>query len=152
MGLNTGQQIVQGDFLQTSTGAANIVPKTLSNGKIDTSFLKFGGTGADGALSISSGTTTIDLGGASVVTKNYTSISITGTGKLAFSNPNANGTTIILKSQGNVTLTSSTAPMIDVSGLGGAGGASVSAGSLSVNGNTGNSGITFNLIRTNILN
>src|SRR5262249_4478364 len=38
---------------------------------------KFGGTGADGALSISSGTTTINLGNAAVVVKNYTSISIT---------------------------------------------------------------------------
>jgi hypothetical protein len=80
--------------------------------------LKFGGTGADGALAISSGTTTLDLGGAQVFTKNYTSISITGTGKLAFSNPHANGTIIKLLSQGDVTLTSSQAPMIDASGMG----------------------------------
>jgi hypothetical protein len=78
----------------------------------------FGGTGADGALSISSGTTTINLGGAAVFVKNYTSISITGTGVLAFSNPNTNGTIIILKSQGNVTLTSSATPMINTSGMG----------------------------------
>lgn len=80
--------------------------------------VKFGGDGSDGALSIDSGTTTIDLGGSQVVIKNYTSIAITGTGKLAFSNPHANGTTIILKSQGAVTLTSSQAPMIDASGIG----------------------------------
>lgn len=79
----------------------------------------FGGTGVDGALNISSGTTTIDLGGAAVFTKNYSSISITGTGKLAFTNPHANGTIINLKSQGNVTITSSTVPAIDVSGMGG---------------------------------
>jgi len=78
----------------------------------------FGGNGSDGALAISSGTTTVDLGGASVVTKNYTSISITGTGALAFSNPHADGTKIILKSQGAVTLTSSTIPNIDASGMG----------------------------------
>jgi len=82
--------------------------------------LKFGGTGSDGALSVSSGTTTINCASAQVVVKNYTSISITGSGTLAFSNPHANGTTIILKSQGAVTLTSSSAPMIDGSGMGGA--------------------------------
>jgi hypothetical protein len=80
---------------------------------------KFGGTGVDGALNISSGTTTINLGGQRLVVKNYTSISITGTGKLTFTNPHSNGTIIVLKSQGNVTLTSSTNPNIDVSGLGG---------------------------------
>jgi hypothetical protein len=84
--------------------------------------IKFGGTGADGALAITTGTTTIDLGGEAVVTKNYTSISITGDGKLAFSNPHANGTIIILKSQGDVTLTSSAAPMIDASNAGAAAG------------------------------
>lgn len=79
---------------------------------------KFGGTGADGALSITSGTTSIDLGGAQVVVKNYTSISITGTGSLTFTNPHANGTIIVLKSQGNVTITSSTNPAIDARGMG----------------------------------
>lgn len=88
-----------------------------------TAVTKFGGTGSDGALSIASGATNIDLGSALLVVKNYTSISITGTGSLTFSNPHANGTIIILKSQGNVTLTSSTAPMIDVSGMGASGGA-----------------------------
>lgn len=69
--------------------------------------LKFGGTGADGALTITSGTTSIDLGGLARVIKNYTSISITGTGNLAFTNPHASGTYVILKSQGAVTLTTS---------------------------------------------
>jgi hypothetical protein len=81
----------------------------------------FGGTGADGALSITSGTTTIDCGNAAVLVRNYTSISITGTGSLAFSNPNTNGTIIILKSRGDVTLTSSAAPMIDARQMGGQG-------------------------------
>jgi len=100
---------------------------------------RFGGTGADGALSISSGTTTIDLGSAAIVVKNYTSISITGTGKLAFSNPNTNGTIVILKSQGGVTLTSSQTPMIDASSLGGAGGSAVTATS-TTSGNNGSGG------------
>lgn len=82
---------------------------------------KFGGTGADGALVISSGVTTVDLASAAVVVKNYTSISITGSGSLAFSNPNSAGTVIILKSQGNVTITSSSGSAINLTGLGGVG-------------------------------
>lgn len=85
--------------------------------------INFGGTGADGALAVSSGTTNIDLGGAAIVVKNYTSIAITGTGAIAFTNPHANGTIIILKSQGNVTVTSSASPAIDLRGVGAQGGA-----------------------------
>lgn len=103
----------------------------------------FGGDGSDGALSISSGTTTIDCGGAAVVIKQYTSISITGTGKLAFSNPHANGTIIILKSQGNVTLTSSQAPMIDCSSMGGIGGTASLQGVGAGDGNNGSDGLGF---------
>ena len=80
------------------------------------------GTGEDGALNISSGTTNIDLGGAPFLLKNYSSISITGTGKLTFTNPHANGTQIIFKSQGDVTITSSTVPAIELTGLGANGG------------------------------
>ena len=98
-----------------TTGTGSIVRSSVTTG-----IQKFGGTGSDGALSISSGTTTINLGATAYVEKNYTSISITGTGVLAFSNPHANGTTIVLRSQGNVTLTSSTAPMLDASGMGAA--------------------------------
>ena len=79
---------------------------------------KFGGDGSDGALSISSGTTTIDLGGQAIVVKNYSSISITGSGKLAFTNPHAGGTLVVLRSQGDVTITSSTVPCIDLKGIG----------------------------------
>lgn len=109
-----GQTALASDFVSTSGGATDEgkVAKLNSEGKIDASFLKFGGTGADGALTITSGATNIDLASAQVVVKNYTSISITGTGSLTFTNPHANGTIIILKSQGAVTLTSSTAPMI----------------------------------------
>jgi hypothetical protein len=81
--------------------------------------LKYNGDGSDGALSISSGTTTIDCDGKAIVVKNYTSISITGTGKLAFSNPHAGGTLVVLLSQGDVTLTA-TAPCIDMRGMGAA--------------------------------
>jgi hypothetical protein len=105
------------------------------------SFIKFGGSGADGALAITTGTTTIDLGGLAVVVKNYSSISITGDGKLAFSNPHASGTLVILRSKGDVTLTSSATPMIDLAGMGataGTGGA--------VNGGNGTSGTVANYL------
>ena len=83
-----------------------------------TTVASFGGTGADGALTVSSGTTNIDLGGARNFIKNYTSISITGTGSITFSNPHANGTYITLRSQGNVTITSSATRAIDGKGMG----------------------------------
>lgn len=89
-------------------------PRVLSN----PASAKFGGTGADGALTIASGATNIDLSSAAVVIKNYTSISITGTGSLTFTNPHANGTIVILKSQGAVTITSSANPTIDLRSLG----------------------------------
>ena len=82
----------------------------------------FGGDGSDGALTIASGTTDIDLGGAKAVVKNYTSISITGTGALTFSNPHSEGSIIILKSQGDVTITSSATRAIDLRNLGGTAG------------------------------
>lgn len=99
----------------------------------------FGGDGSDGVLTITSGTTTIDCAGAVTVLKNYKSISITGTGALSFINPASTGTVIILKSQGNVTLTSSTAPMIDVSGMGAAGGTGGTGGTDTA-GNSGTDG------------
>lgn len=92
-----------------------------------------GGDGSDGALTITSGTTTIDLGGAAIFIKNYSSISITGTGQLKFSNPHANGTVIILNCSGGAEITSSATPAIDLRLLGSEGG-SVSSSSLPVNG------------------
>jgi len=84
--------------------------------------------------------------GAKYFELNYTSISITSTGHLAFSNPHANGTFIVLRSQGNATLTCSPAPCIDVSSLGGAGGTAGGAGATS--GGTGGSGNAFYLFTT----
>ena len=106
---NTNRYLTQDD----APGTGNI---------LRVSELKFGGTGADGALTISSGTTTLDLAGAAIFVKNYSSISITGTGALAFMNPHANGTTIVLKCSGNVVVTSSANPAIDLRNLGGIGG------------------------------
>lgn len=153
--------------------AANKIPFVTSTGKIAASIiptnLVYGGTGANGALAISSGTTTIDVGGAAVYILNYTSISITGTGSLAFSNPNVNGTVVIIKSQGAVTLTSS-ATAISVAGMGsssatdgstwsfiktykgtaslgfGGGGGSITAGSTNGGGTAGTGGVAATLL------
>lgn len=107
------------------------------------SSIKAGGTGADGALTIASGTTTIDCANAAIVIKNYTSISITGTGALVFINPNTNGTLVIIKYTGACTLTSSATPMIDMSGMGAVGGA-VKTASTNADGNDGNDGYGYN--------
>ena len=152
MSIQTGQTALASDFISSSAGAGDSgkAPRLNSSGKLDSSFLsavKFGGDGSDGSLSIPSGTTNIDCAGAAVVIKNYSSISIIGTGKLTFTNPNNNGTIVILKSRGDVTLTSSQAPMIDLSGMGALGGSSVSVGSLvNSNGNAGANGISFGWI------
>lgn len=106
----------------SSTPSAGKVVRWNASGTVP---LKFGGTGADGALTVSSGVTTIDLAGASVFVKNYSSISITGTGSIAFSNPAAGGTIIILKCSGAVTMTSSSGNVIDLRSMGGAGGVGV---------------------------
>lgn len=123
---------VAADFIPDANNARNLgsssfqwniiyAAQVLQNGA-GVASAKFGGTGADGALTIASGTTTINLGSAAMVVKNYTSISITSTGQLAFSTPHAAGTWCILKSQGNVVVTAS-GTSIDMSGMGASGGA-----------------------------
>ncbi len=82
----------------------------------------FGGTGSDGALIATSSTITIDLGSSTVVTKNYTSVSITGTGAIAFTNAAASGTLVNFLVQGDFTATSSTSTAIDLRNLGAPGG------------------------------
>ena len=146
MSITPGQPALASDFISTSAGAGSSgqVPKLNSGGKVDSSFLpvKFGGTGADGALAVSSGVTTFNCANAALVIKNYTSISITGTGAIQFTNPATHGTCVVFKSQGNVTLTSSAAPMLDMSGMGAPGGSagSVGSGSQFVGGSAGSVG------------
>lgn len=81
--------------------------------------IKFGGKGTDAAINIASGTQTISLGGAAFFTYNAPSISITGTGQLAFTNPHPNGTIIWLRSQGAVTITGTVTPSIGAAGANG---------------------------------
>jgi len=111
------------DFSVTSPANGNIFFYNSSTSKWTnmafSNYIKFGGTGVLGALNISAGTTTLSLGNSPVAIFNYTSISITG-GNLAFSNPASGGTVIILKSQGNVTITSGATRAIDARGMGAA--------------------------------
>ncbi len=126
----TGAQLFINPTAVAETGTDKII-KTKSTGLLDHTIipnLKFGGTGADGALTISSGTTNIDLGSAAIFVKNYSSISITGTGALTFTNPHANGTIIIFKNTGATTLTSSATPNIDLRNLGSTPGAGYVSG------------------------
>jgi len=129
--------IFLGDYASGEYLSYDSVSSTLVlNGYNKTGKGSFGGDGSDGALTITTGTTTIDCSSANIVVKNYTSISITGDGKLAFSNPASDGTVIVLKSQGDVTITSSDGSAIDVSAMGGDGGAggTNAAGSVGTNG------------------
>lgn len=116
----SGQTASASDFISSPSGTSdnNKVVKLDSNGRIPAGFMRFGGDGSDGALNITSGTTTINLGGATIVEKNYTSINISGTGALSFSNPNASGTIVIIKSMGDVTITSSATAAIDLRNMG----------------------------------
>lgn len=126
----------------TISGALNVGSLTVGGAAVSNP--KFGGTGADGALSITSGTTTIDLGGAAEVVKNYTSVSITGTGALAFVNAASTGSVVIIKSQGNVTLTSSAIPNIDATSTGAVAAASKTCNANNNGGGGGTGGAQFN--------
>ncbi len=123
--------------------SANLDVQSLTVASAPAQFSKFGGTGADGALSCSSGTTTIALGGVAFVVKNYTSISITGNCYVQLTGGNANGTEVILKSLGNVTLTSTDAPMLDATSTGAFGATAVSCNNASGNGASGNGAGAF---------
>jgi len=115
----SANDIVAGQIINvTYDGTQFQMNVPVANLPLSTSVLKFGGTGADGSLSISSGTTTIDLAGARYVVKNYVNLNITGTGALSFINPHAEGSYVILKCSGSTTFSSSAAPMLSVAGLG----------------------------------
>lgn len=107
-------------FAFNVTGTGYMMP----TGVLTDFSLQFGGNGADGDFSLTgSETLDIDVGGAKVYEINWKSLNITGTASLTFSNPHAEGTLIFIKVQGDTTLTSTTAPMIDASGMGAAGAA-----------------------------
>ncbi len=103
--LGTDALVVQNPTNATTVATASKIPIAGSGGKIDNAWLnyKFGGTGADGALDTSGGPVVIDLGSASYVTKNYTSINVV-TNNVTFSNPASTGTFVVFRSQGDVVI------------------------------------------------
>ncbi len=114
----TGSTTISGETRLTAS--TSITATTTFTGKVIGVGNAFGGDGTNGALSVVSGsTTTLNLTGSSTKVFNYTSISVVGT--LAFSNPHASGTVIIIKSQGAVTI-SGTVNATSTGALGGAGG------------------------------
>lgn len=118
------------------TGSTTISGTTTIDGLqiASSSFSKFGGTGADGALNITAGTTTISLGNSQLLVKNYTSINITG-GSLAFTASTTRGSIVILKSQNACNLTSGSSTIINLRNIGGTGGTGGQSGTPATDGN-----------------
>ena len=174
------------DIASSTSASENLVVVTESDGKINQGFLdltedfsftatttlatttvegldvksrlsKFGGDGSDGALSVTSGTTTLDANGANILVMNYTSINIATSTILTIENKASNGTILILKSQGDVTIEGK----INLEGFGGAidttgfgildglathdGGAGVASASDGAAGLAGTGGVIFGL-------
>lgn len=80
-----------------------------------------GGDGSDGPLDTTGGNVTIDLAGAAIFIKNYSSITMTQN-SVGFINPHAGGTTIIFLCSGDAVVTSAAAHPIDLRFLGGTNG------------------------------
>jgi hypothetical protein len=132
-----------GDTLKraSTTGILKATSGVLSAAVSGTDYAlpKFGGDGSDGALNTTSSSVSINLTAEKCVIKNYTSITV-ATNNLTFTNPHTTGSVIILKSQGNVTISS----VVSVDSMGAAGGAAAStAGGTSLDGNVGSSGASF---------
>jgi hypothetical protein len=103
----------------------------------DSKAAKFGGDGSDGALNVTSGTTTLDFASAAILEKNYTSFNISAGATLAFSNPYTYGSVFIGRSQ----TTGTVAGTLDLSAMGAAGGAAATgATDPGSGGRLGNSG------------
>lgn len=115
----TDAEIISGASTGGTGAKLFVTPAKLKSGGV----VKFGGTGADGAFSASSGTTNFDLGNAKTFEKNYTTFSLIGTADITFTNPHADGTLVIFRSQGNVTITTSATRAIDLRSVGGSAGA-----------------------------
>lgn len=77
------------------------------------------GDGTDGALNVTSGTTTLDFNNLPTLTKNYTSVNISAGATLAFSNVPAQGGIFFMLCQGDVTI----AGTVNLSSCGSDGGA-----------------------------
>ena len=82
------------------TGDVTIDDRVISS----TSLSIFGGNGSDGVLNITTGTTSIDASSENVVRKEYSSINISAGAVLNLTNKASDGTLLILKSLGDVTI------------------------------------------------
>lgn len=127
--LDTSQQLNMASHKIVSVADPTSAQDAATMNYVDTRFAKhtpnaFGGTGADGALNVTSGTTSL----AGNAIKNYTTINVSVGATLDLSS----GNWLWLKATGNVTI----AGTIDLSGRGGAGG----AGGSGDNGNAGGAG------------
>lgn len=120
---------------ETHTSSLTVATTTTSTNFIGKNF---GGTGADGTLNCTTATTTIDIGSASIIEKNYSSISITGTCGIEFSNPANGGSIVIFKSQGNTTIT--TTGQIYLRNIGGVNGTADATQASAGNGYAGGGG------------
>ncbi len=94
------------------------------------------GDGSDGALNVTSGTTTLSFASASYLEKNYSSVNVSVGATLAFSNPHANGSVAVIRTYGACTI----AGTLNLSAMGAAGGAGGVDGSNPAQGRTGNNG------------
>jgi hypothetical protein len=124
----------------------------LSTGKIDSNLIatstlgldQFAGNGSDGSLTCTSGTTYIDLLGATTTVKQYSDISITGTCAIGFINAATNGvattgSAVIFKVKNDATITSSATRAIDLRSLGayaGSGGGINATGTIAYKGDS----------------
>lgn len=134
----SGNNTYSGSNTFSNTVALNGTTSLGGTSITSSSFSKFGGTGSDGALNLTS-SSSINLASSSVVIKNYTSINISSTSTLSFTNPATDGSTIILKSQGDCTIPG----VINASGMGAAGGAQAASASAQNNGTNVTSTLFF---------
>ena len=112
----TAKPAAYGAFALAVSGQGSILPTSALGSNSPSLTGRFGGDGSDGELVVTTGTTTIDLGSATSVVKNYSRIFIASGATLDFSNPASGGTVIIFKSLGKVSILGT----IDVRGVGSA--------------------------------
>ncbi|GMV43869.1 MAG: hypothetical protein AMXMBFR64_55850 [Myxococcales bacterium] len=134
----TGDLVVHGAL--TVTGAGGAQEPVATQAFVEAAL--FGGDGSDGPLVVTQ-PTVIDLGGAPVFVRQHTTVTVSGAGSLSFVNPHPRGTAVLIKSQGDVTLSSTATPCIDVRGLGSPGGIGGATQGVGTPGDSGTVGQDF---------
>jgi len=131
--LNTSTLV---NLIATSTPATNKIPIAGTNGKLG-AWGKFGGDGSDGALNITSGTTTVSAATSPYLIKNYSSLNISAGAVLQLVTSSDYGTVAIIRVLGDCTI----AGTIDARGFGSMAGVG-GPGGTSGNGTAGTSATT----------